>query len=65
MKEKIGLNAGLVWSYLNESGEKDIKDIKKACKLTDKDIYAVMGWLSREDKIVIKENGKDVAIGLL
>lgn len=65
MKEKIGTNAGLVWTYLSEEGEKDVKDIKKACKLTDKDLYAVIGWLSREDKIQIKENGKDVAIGLL
>lgn len=65
MKEKIGENAGSVWNYLSESGEKDVKDIKKACKLTDKDLYAVIGWLSREDKIVIKENGKDVAIGLI
>lgn len=65
MKEKIGANAGSVWNYLNESGEKDIKDVKKACKLTDKDLYAVIGWLLREDKIVVKENGKDVAIGLL
>lgn len=65
MKEKIGVNAGLVWNYLNESGEKDVKDIKKECKLTDKDLYAVIGWLAREEKVVIKENGKDVAIGLI
>lgn len=65
MKEKIGTNAGLVWSYLSESGEQDVKDIKKALKLTDKDLYAVIGWLAREEKILIKENGKDVALGLV
>ena len=65
MKEKIGANAGLVWEYLNNSGEQDVKDLKKACKLTDKDLYAALGWLAREEKIFLKENGKDVAIGLV
>lgn len=65
MKKKIGENAGLIWTYLNNEGEKDLKDVKKHTKLTDKDLYAALGWLAREDKIEIKENGKDIAIGLI
>ena len=34
MKEKIGLNAGLVWNSLNE-GAKELKALKKATKLTE------------------------------
>lgn len=65
MKEKIGTNAGRIWSYLSEAGEKDLKDVKKDCKLSDKELYAALGWLAREEKVFLKENGKDVAIGLI
>jgi len=64
-KEKIGFNAGALWAYLNETGEKNIKDAKKACKLTDKELYAAMGWLAREGKIEIKEEEKEVFVSLV
>ena len=64
MKEKIGSNAGIVWNALNGNGELDLKDVKKATKLTEKDLYAALGWLSREDKIVIEEKGKDIFVSV-
>lgn len=65
MKEKIGTNAGVVWSYLDTSGKKPIKTIKKDCKLTDKDLYAALGWLAREGKIAFNELKDDVEIALV
>ena len=66
MKEKIGANAGLVWSALSEMGGKaELKDIKKATKLTEKDLYAAFGWLSREDKVDMEAVGKDVFVSLV
>ena len=50
MKEKIGMNAGIVWNVLNE-GPKDLKALKKATKLSEKDLYAALGWLAREEKV--------------
>lgn len=56
MKEKIGNNAGSVWTVLSAGGgRKSLKDIKKLTKLTDKDLYAALGWLAREDKIAFVE----------
>ena len=56
MKEKIGNNAGSVWTVLNAAGgRKSLKDIKKLTKLTDKNLYAALGWLAREDKIAFVE----------
>ena len=56
MKEKIGNNAGSVWTVLNAAGgRKSLKEVKKLTKLTEKDLYAALGWLSREDKIVFIE----------
>ena len=66
MKEKIGVNAGLVWNALSESkGKANIKDVKKATKLTEKDLYAALGWLAREEKVNIEEADKDVFVSLV
>ena len=59
MIEKIGTNAGLVWHAL-EAGKLELKAIKKATKLTEKEIYAALGWLARENKVAIAEEGKEV-----
>jgi len=66
MKEKIGTNAGMVWKYLDEAGaNKSLKDIKKACKLTEKDMYAALGWLAREGKVAFNELKDDVEVALV
>ena len=51
MVEKIGINAGKVWTILDETGRMNVKDLKKTSKLTDKDLYAAIGWLAREGKL--------------
>jgi len=64
MKEKIGSNAGMVWNALSGHGEMNLKDVKKVTKLTEKDLYAALGWLSREDKVTIVENEKEVFVSM-
>jgi len=65
MKEKIGINAGAVWAVLNEKeGKVNLKDVKKLTKLTEKDLYAALGWLAREDKVEIEEIEKDIFVAL-
>ena len=63
MKDKIGTNAGLVWNAL-VVGNLDIKALKKATKLNDKDVYAALGWLAREDKIYFVETESELIVGL-
>ena len=63
MKDKIGTNAGLVWNALLV-GNLDIKALKKATKLNDKDVYAALGWLAREDKIYFVETESEFIVGL-
>jgi len=65
MKEKIGSNAGIVWNTLNGKGEMNLKDVKKVTKLTEKDLYAALGWLSREDKVVIVENENEIFVSIM
>ncbi|GHT18852.1 hypothetical protein AGMMS4957_01930 [Bacteroidia bacterium] len=65
MKERIGDNAGQVWAVLSEEGQKSVKELKKLTKLTDKDVYAALGWLAREDKLHFHENETDVYVALV
>jgi hypothetical protein len=48
---------------LNE-GPKDLKALKKATKLSEKDLYAALGWLAREEKVAFTETETDVLISL-
>ncbi|HAR38795.1 MAG: hypothetical protein A2W86_04655 [Bacteroidetes bacterium GWD2_45_23] len=64
MIEKIGNNAGKVWTVLDEAGRQNVKEVKKTTKLTDKDLYAAIGWLAREGKISLEEAEKELYITL-
>ena len=66
--DTIGYNAGLVWNALNEADALGLKQIKKVTKLKDKELYLALGWLARENKILIAENdadGKDLLVSLV
>ena len=54
LKEKAGETAGKIWSALNETEGLTAKQIKKATKLVDKDLFLGLGWLLR-DKISTQE----------
>jgi hypothetical protein len=64
MIEKIGTNAGKVWTQLDEAGRQNVKEVKKSTKLTEKDLYAAIGWLAREGKIALEEEEKELYISL-
>lgn len=58
-KEVIGENAGKVWRVLDEHENKmSIDELLKATGLTEIQLSAALGWLSREDKVeYTEENG--------
>lgn len=64
--DTIGTNAGSVWNALNETDALGLKQIKKITKLKDKELYAALGWLAREGKILIAEgeDEKDLIVSL-
>lgn len=62
-KEKIGINAGLVWTAL-ESGELNVKAVKKATKLSEKDLNLALGWLARESKLNFREEEKELFVSI-
>ncbi|MDR3219296.1 MAG: winged helix-turn-helix domain-containing protein [Dysgonamonadaceae bacterium] len=64
MKEKIGNNAGRIWKLLDEQGAKSVKELKKTTKLVDKEVYAAIGWLAREEKLIFTETAEDIYLSL-
>jgi hypothetical protein len=53
MKERIGITAGEIWKYLFENGESTTIKLKANLGLSNTMLYLALGWLSREDKVVI------------
>ena len=53
LQEKAGELAGKIWQALNETAS-----------LTGKELYLGLGWLLREDKVVIVEEEKDIRVSL-
>jgi len=65
--EEIGAWAGLVWNALNEADTLGVKQVKKITKLKDKEVFAAIGWLARENKLTITEDAdnKDYLLQLV
>ncbi len=59
LQEKAGNIAGLIWNALSENNGQTYKQIKKATKLAEKDFNLGLGWLLREDKLVVSESGDE------
>lgn len=65
--DTIGVYAGQVWQVLNEADAMGVKQIKKVTKLKDKEVFAAIGWLAREGKLMIDvdpEDAKELIITL-
>lgn len=66
--ETIGLMAGSVWAALNEAETVDSKQLKKMAKLkNDRELFAALGWLAREGKVVFTpgDDAKEIMISLV
>ncbi len=49
--EKFGQSAGKIWKTLDKHGVLTESTLKKNTRLTDKEFFAAVGWLARENKI--------------
>jgi hypothetical protein len=55
---RIGSHAGLVWKILDIWGDADFRTLKRLSNLDDDNLHSAIGWLAREDKILVNENQK-------
>jgi hypothetical protein len=62
--QQIGAAAGLVWTALTENGPLSTAKLVKAIGEPRDTVMQALGWLAREDKIVIEDDGRTRIISL-
>lgn len=50
-KNVIGMNAGIVWRTMTGHYCWTYEDLKEQTELSDKELWAAIGWLARENQI--------------
>ena len=64
MQKEIGTTAGLIWNALNAKGELSLAQLQKAVGCKTPVFDWAIGWLGREDKIVIIREGRTFLVVL-
>ena len=64
MQEEIGSTAGMIWRTLDAKGEFSLAQLKKEVNGKTPIFGWAIGWLAREDKIVITQEKRSFCIRL-
>jgi hypothetical protein len=64
-QEQIGDTAGQIWHFLNDEGPTSITKLAKQIDAPRDQVMQGVGWLAREDKIVIEEVRRQKIISLV
>jgi len=64
MSDSVGSAAGVLWNYLNAEGETSVSKLSKATDLDNKTIHRAIGWLAKEDKLIIALKGRSEIVAL-
>jgi hypothetical protein len=62
--EEIGEMAGHVWHLLNEHGSMSVAGLTRGLAAPRDSVLQAIGWLAREDKIVIEQKSRGLFISL-
>ena len=64
MSEEIGTMAGAIWHTLEANGEMTMAKLKKDVKATSPLFDWAIGWLAREDKIMLTAEKRSMRVCL-
>ncbi|MCK5898299.1 MAG: winged helix-turn-helix domain-containing protein [Methylococcales bacterium] len=64
MPESIGQVAGKIWDFLNNNAPASPSKIAKEIKVSKNELQRAIGWLAREEKIMIEINGRVETLSL-
>ncbi|TDT72591.1 winged helix-turn-helix protein DUF2582 [Hypnocyclicus thermotrophus] len=56
--EKIGKNAGKVWNHLNTNPNISFSKLQNDLKLTKDELLLTIGWLFREEKLIVEKSSR-------
>lgn len=62
--KEIGMNAGIIWKYLDSKINKrcSYEELKHSTGLSDNDLNQAIGWLAREEKLFVEDDGKRLSL---
>jgi len=64
MADSIGEVAGKIWTYLSENGAASVNKITVETGENKNDIQRAIGWLLKEDKLIIEMVGRAETLSL-
>jgi hypothetical protein len=64
MHKEIGTTAGAIWQALNAKGELSLPSLKQEVEAKSPVFDWAVGWLAREDKVIIKRHQKSYRVRL-
>ena len=62
--EQIGSTAGAVWHTLEKNGQMSFAKLGKEIGAPRDTVMQAIGWLAREEKIVVEETGRGRFVSL-
>ena len=60
----FGEKAGAIWRALNQNRPSNITNLAKTTSLSREEIFSALGWLGREDKILLEQKGREMIFSL-
>lgn len=64
MPNTIGEAAGKIWEYLDKNGSASVTKITNETGVNKNDIQRAIGWLLKEDKLLIEMMGRTETLSL-
>jgi len=64
MQRTIGDATGIVWKYLKTHGPTSATKLAIECELDNRLVQRALGWLARENKLVLIQKGRSELIDL-
>jgi hypothetical protein len=64
MKDQIGFTAGKVWMFLRKKDEVNLANLPKLMDEKTLLVQMALGWLAREDKVVLRAEGAKTFVSI-
>lgn len=61
---EIGTGAGKIWQYLSKNGAASVTKVATDTGLGKNEVQRAIGWLAKEDKLVIEMKGRVETLSL-
>ncbi|MCX7095590.1 MAG: winged helix-turn-helix domain-containing protein [Methylobacter sp.] len=64
MSTTIGDAAGVIWNYLDQNGPSSVNKVTNETGINRNDVQRAIGWLCKEDKLIIEMIGRAETLSL-